>query len=295
MSVAIRARVASSSRDFTTWPLRSFTNEPPLARDQLAFRGADADREDAHAPFLGPPHRGVEIALVALAVGDQHDGLMIRLAALERVQALVDGGGQRRPAARDDAHLDGVERFQERARVERQRALEKSRAGERHQGQTVAARFRHQVTHRQLGARQPVRLHVGGEHAARGVERDDQVDPLAPHLLPAKTPHRSREREHEERRGRHEERGANRATSRIDVGRHARLERGGDEPGERPGALAARPHEEHRQPADQDQRREDPRIAPLDHGSFLSTVSPSPISSSSRPRAGHSSQGYASR
>src|SRR5262249_6100054 len=95
-----------------------------LARNQLAFRRPDADREDAHAPFLSARHRLVEVALVALAVGDEDDRLMVALASLEGVEAGVDRRGQRGAATRDDAHLDGVEALQERTPVERERALE---------------------------------------------------------------------------------------------------------------------------------------------------------------------------
>src|SRR5262249_11407327 len=40
------------------------------SRDQLAFRRPDANGEDAHAALLGVRDRRVQVALVALAIGD---------------------------------------------------------------------------------------------------------------------------------------------------------------------------------------------------------------------------------
>src|SRR5262249_1771218 len=111
------------------------------SRNQLAFRRPDADGEDAHAALLGARDRRIQVALVALAGGDEEDRLILPLLALEGVEAGVDGGGQRRAAARDDADLDGVEALQKRAAIEGQRALQERRARERHQPEPIAARL----------------------------------------------------------------------------------------------------------------------------------------------------------
>src|SRR4029453_2730958 len=157
--------------------------------DELALWRPDTDREDAHAPFLGAPDGGVEIPLVTLAVRDQDDRLVARFAPFEGVEAGVDGGGERRSPTRDDAHLDRVEALEERPGVQRQRTLEERGARERHQSEAVAARFVPEVADGALRPRQPVGLDVRGQHAARRVEGDHEVDALAPDLLPPEAPH----------------------------------------------------------------------------------------------------------
>src|SRR5207237_5896135 len=102
-----------------------------------------------------------------------------------------------RAAARDDADMDRVEALAEGALVERERALDEGAAGEGDEAGAVAPELRQQVLDGELRAAEAVRLHVAREHAARGVERDDEIDALAVHLLPAEAPHGSPEREGE--------------------------------------------------------------------------------------------------
>src|SRR5262245_5455311 len=206
-------------------PLAILQETALLARDEVALRRADPDREDADAALLRPGNGGIEIALVALAVGDQHDRLMARLAPLEGVEAGVDRSGQRGATARDDADLDRVEALEERAGIEGKRTLQERRAREGHQREPIAASLVDQVADGELGARQAVRLHVGGEHAARRVECDHEVDALPLHLLPAEAPHGAGQgQDHERRRGDEQAR-PQRPPARIDVGRHGRLQR----------------------------------------------------------------------
>ena len=220
---------------------------------------------------------------------------MVSLPALERLQARVHRRAEVRAAARDDADLDRVQALAEGALVERQRALHERAAGERDESGAVALELRQQVLDGELCPPEAVRLHVRREHAPRRVERDDQVDALAVHLLPAESPHGPGECEDEGQDRAAEERRPERASSPIDVGRHHGEERRGDEGGERALAASRRPDEERRQQRHEQQRREARRVAPEDHGSFRSTVSPSAISASTRPSAGHTSQAYSSR
>ena len=264
---------------------------PVLARDELALRCADADGEDVHAALLGARDRSVEIALVALAVGDQHDRLVVALASLEGLEAGIDRRCQRGASARDDADLDGVETLQERAPIEGERALEERRARESHQAETVAAGLGDEIADRELGAGEAVGLHVGREHAARGVERDHQVDSLALHLLPAESPHRAGQGDDHQGRRRDDQPRAQRAPAGIDVGCDGRLQRRRHELCQRAGASPRRPDEKRGQHRHQHQQRQAGRITPRDHGSLRSTVSPSPTSRSRRPSAGQRSHG----
>ena len=171
------------------------------------------------------------------------------------------------------------------------KAPKEGRPRESYEADTVAAELCQEILHCELGAREPVRFDVGREHAARGVDRDQQIDALALHLLPAEAPHRAAEGHRERQHGAAEQRGPNGAAARVEVGCYRRQQGGGDEGLERLAAPAQAPQQKERERRHQHEGGETHGIAPLDHGSFLSTVSPSPISASSNANAGHSSHG----
>ncbi len=147
---------------------------------------------------------------------------MLSLAALERLESGVDRRRERRAALRDDADVDGVQALREGSVVERERTLHEGGAGERDQSDAVAVQLADEILNRELGARQSIRLDVGGEHAARGVEGDDEVDAFALDLLPAKAPQRAAERERQRQHRGDEERGTHETPARIEVGRDRR-------------------------------------------------------------------------
>ena len=216
---------------------------------------------------------------------------MVPLAALERLEAGGDRGAEVRAAARDDADVDRVEALAEGALVERERALDEGAAGERDETGAVALELRQQVLDGELRAAEAVRLHVGREHAARGVEGDDEIDALAMHLLPAKAPHGSSEREGEAEDRSANQHGTRRPPAPVDVGSDGRQQRCGDERRERALAPPPRPEEEGGERWHEQEGHEAHRVAPENHGSLRSTVSPSATSASTSASAGHTSQG----
>src|SRR5262249_22017161 len=111
----------------------------------------------------------------------------------------------------------------------------------------------------------------------------------------SKPPHRPGEAERQAEDGDREEPPAQRPAPDVDVGRDRRQERRRDEGRERALAAPAGPHEEGDEQGDDRPSEACHRIAPGDHGSFLRTVSPSPISASTRSSAGHTSHPYISR
>ena len=93
----------------------------------------------------------------------------------------------------------------ERLLVERERALEKRRAGERDQGEPVVFRLLHQVERGEFGAREAIGLHVFRQHAARGVDGHHDVETALFGLLLIETPlrpgqcqHRAGDRENDQ-------------------------------------------------------------------------------------------------
>ena len=86
-------------------------------------------------------------------------------------------------------HLQWIDRPQvqpRRAVVGGERRLHEGVAREGHHADAVAAELVEQLLRGHPRGRQPVGHHVGGEHRARGVERDHQVDAPARHLLLAR-------------------------------------------------------------------------------------------------------------
>src|SRR5439155_21007930 len=120
------------------FPLAVLPGPAGIGRDELPLGGADADRVDLHAALLGALGRLLDVALVALAVGNEDERLVVSLPALERLQARVHRRAEVRAAARDDADLDRVQALAEGALVERQRARHEPAAGARDAAVAVA-------------------------------------------------------------------------------------------------------------------------------------------------------------
>ena len=71
--------------------------------------------------------------------------------------------------------------------------MQKSAAGKGDETNTVTLKFIDQVLANKLNAFEPVRLDVIGKHAARSIDRDEQVEAFPFHILKRITPARLRE------------------------------------------------------------------------------------------------------
>ena len=118
--------------------------------------------------------------LVVFTVGHQYKHLVVVLLLFERPQRLVDRLADGGAALRDDVGGERVDALHEGVAVDRQWALQERRAGEGDQAKPVALGQAHQVEHGQLGPLEPVRALVGGQHTARSVHGDENVE--AAHL-----------------------------------------------------------------------------------------------------------------
>jgi hypothetical protein len=232
---------------------------------------------------------------VVLAVGDEHDRLVLTLPSLQSRQALVDRGRQRRAATRDQVDVDRIEALREDAEVQGERTLHERGPRECDESDAVAAQLVQEVPQGELRAGEPVRLDVHGQHAARRVECDDEVDAFPTHLLPAKAPLRAGQGDDEGRHRCREQALSEPPATWLGLRHHDRLQGVLDETVEIPAATAVGPGEKGDDGGHEDQRREQQPFPPCDHGNVLSRVAASPISTRSNPSAGQASHGYSSR
>ncbi len=153
-------------------------------RDQIALRRADADGIDLEA-VLGRLLGGVDRrALEVFAVGHEDEELGAARLGPEGFLGLADRAGDIGPAARDRGGVERVDRLPEGVPVERQRAFEEGFSGEGDQPQPVPVEPVGQIVDRHPGPGQPVGLHVLGQHALRGVDREEDIDAPLLRLLP---------------------------------------------------------------------------------------------------------------
>ena len=118
-----------------------------------------------------------------------------------------DGGGDVGSAFGNDIGIELSERIDDGRVIQRERRLEEGGAGEGHQPDPVAFQEAHQILREKFRPREAVGSDVGRQHAARGINRHDDVAALLFHLLLGKTVAGLGERDEGEREdGQHEER-----------------------------------------------------------------------------------------
>ena len=106
---------------------------------QFPGRRADADGENAHARlvrFLGGGN-GFLLFVMVFAIREEDQNFMIVVAFFKGGHRCFDRFRQGRPALRDDADRDGIDRLLEGGFVERERRLQKGGAGKGDQAEAV--------------------------------------------------------------------------------------------------------------------------------------------------------------
>ncbi len=131
---------------------------------------------------------GERVAFEVLAVGDEHEGLVAARTALQRGVGLTDGGRDVGAAAGDAVGVDHVERLIKGAVIEGDGAGKERRAGKDDQADGIAIQPLCEIVDGEFGTGEPVGLHVGRVHAARGVHREHEVVAAAVGLFPAISP-----------------------------------------------------------------------------------------------------------
>ena len=197
-------------------------------RNQRAIRRAEADRENVKAILVRPrgDHR---IRLQLLAVGKNDQRAVLALAFSECLVRRLDRIREIRPAARDDVRVEFLQRVAHRAEVRRERRLQERRSGKRDQAHAVALDLIQQILGGELCAREPVRQEIRREHGFRGVDREDDVAPALPFLLPSEAPPRPCECDNGERDPDQQQRKSPASSRDAHAAREPRLQPRGDQ------------------------------------------------------------------
>ena len=257
-----------------------------VAHGNARRHAAALGHENQVDPLRTESLRGVENAgqrVVRLAVGEDHQYAIGELGArLQQLRALHQRGREVGAAGGRDVGIHGVEVQGQRGAVDCERRQDVAGAGERDEPDAVAVEILDQAVRFALRAPQPARRHVLGQHRARDVHRDHQVEAARLRhdlvLAPTRAGERHHPQEHRDahRRGTPAARGAGGA---LGLGRPA----GGPlEPG------VARPRGgEPPRTADDRRDQEDHRRVEAHQGTRITSVAETTISSAraSRPTA----------
>ena len=171
--------------DFSVLILEEFL--PPVAvahRDQLAVHRADPDGINGRSFLRRFLRRFQGLAFQVLAVGDQDKEALVVPFLVEKPSGLVDRARQIRALPRDQVGVQRVQGLPEGIVIQGQRAERERRPGERHQAHPVAFQVLEEIDDPQPGPFQPVRNQILRQHAARGVDREQDVDPAPLHFTP---------------------------------------------------------------------------------------------------------------
>ena len=154
--------------------------------------------------YLGSA-QGVHAALVVHTVGEQDDDFALGFAVFDAVdgggQAVAEGGAVAHHAAFEVAQL-----FEQHLVVHRQRHLGECLAGEHHQPHAVVLTAVDEFGGHFLGGLEAVGFEVLGQHTARDIHGQHDVDALHSHLLAAQLALRTCQRHHGGSHGHHTQR-----------------------------------------------------------------------------------------
>ncbi len=164
---------------------------------QIAPGRADADGENFQPGFRRVLRRFECAGVVVLAVGEQHEHLVM-IAFLEGGQCGVDGGGDGRAALRNRVHVQCLHALLKRRVVNRQRTFQKCVPGERDQPHSVRPGLLHQFQSGESGTREAVRRDVGRQHALGSVHRHNDVQSVLLDLLQIKSALRPGQRDNQQ-------------------------------------------------------------------------------------------------
>ena len=145
---------------------------PPVGR-------ADADGVDFQPALRGVLGGVEDAAFEVLAIGDEDQEFQVVGLAFQRVDGLVDGGGDVGAGTRNGVGVEFAHGGLEGVVVERQRALRGRRRRRRRSGRGgCRAGDRRNRRWRAWRAR-AVRLHVLGQHALGAIDGEEEVEPVA--------------------------------------------------------------------------------------------------------------------
>src|ERR1041385_8515070 len=110
-------------------------------------------------------------------VGEHHEHAIGDLGTrAQQLDALRQAGRERRPAFGRHVGIEGVEIQRQRRAVDGERREDVARPRERREPEPVAVEILHQSSRFPQRPRQPARPHVLGEHGARDVYREHEIE-----------------------------------------------------------------------------------------------------------------------
>ncbi len=156
-------------------------------RDEFAVRGSHANGEDLQSVLGRSLCRRHRVAFEILSIGHQDHDLVAARTALQRGVRLLDGARDVGAAAGNDVGIERAQGFVKSAVIKRDRGLQKGASGEGHESDGIAVQVADEIIDGEFGAREPVRLDVRRQHAARSVYGEDDVMAAPFDLFPAES------------------------------------------------------------------------------------------------------------
>ena len=138
-------------------------------------RRSDTESEDEHALFLRLLRQTLEVAFQILAVAENDQRPLARSGLIHCFQGRFDGRGEAGAADGQTLRVDSKNGLADGVVVVGQRSQGKSRAREGEDADAVVGNRAQQIQGRQFRRLEAVGGGIGREHAARGVDRDEDV------------------------------------------------------------------------------------------------------------------------
>ena len=159
-------------------------------RDQRALWRSHAHGENSNTGVSRFFCRFHGIAAQFLAISEDNQRAISHRALTETLRGKRDCAGDIGAALGNRLGIQIVQGLNDGIVINRQRRLQKCAAGKSNQTNTIALQLTDQILNRELDAIKSVRLDVIGQHAARCVHRDQQIESLAFYIFKRVTPPR---------------------------------------------------------------------------------------------------------
>ena len=159
----------------------------------------NADRENFYARFLRFLCFLDRIAAQFFAVGKNDQGAVSHRAFAKCLHRQRDRFTNVGAAFRNRLGIEIIDRLDRGLIINRQRRLQERSSSERDQTDAIAPQFCDQILCRQFNALQPIGRDVVREHAARGIDREKQIESATFYILVDVTPAWFRQRRNRQR------------------------------------------------------------------------------------------------
>ncbi|PYK68319.1 MAG: hypothetical protein DME45_08110 [Verrucomicrobia bacterium] len=178
---------------------------------------ADANCENLYARFLRLFCFLDRITAQLFAVGENNEGAVAHRAFAKRLYCQRDRFANVGAPFRNRLGVEIVDRFDRSIVINRQRRLQERPPRECDQTGAIALQFCDQILRRQFYALQPIGRDVVRQHAARGIDREKQIEAATFYVLVGVTPARFRQCRNRQRQRKQNEPETDRTSHAIDI------------------------------------------------------------------------------